>query len=56
MEFGEDSINKAVDMVKRWQAFMTKSEVYMRGQVTSAPIDDPYLLKWYGLKRNTDFH
>ena len=47
MEFGECRLNKAANMVKRWQAFMTKAEAYMRGQVSSAPINDPYLLERY---------
>ena len=34
-------------MTKRWQSFLTKANGYVHGQVTSAPVDDPFLMQWY---------
>ena len=40
-------MNKAVNIVKRWQTFIAKADAYMHGQVNSATINDPYLLETY---------
>ena len=40
-------MNRANGMLKRLQSFLTRANGYVHGQVTSAPVDDPFMMQWY---------
>ena len=40
-------MNQANGMLKRLQSFLTRANGYVHGQVTSAPVDDPFMMQWY---------
>ena len=49
LDFDECTMNRANGMLKRLQSFLTRANGYVHGQVTSAPVDDPFMMQWYVL-------